>query len=331
MECIKRFFISNKVENKARSKKQISSPVDGSFQRVSPENNFIAAYSPRPSSRHQCSSDSHFGHATISFLPQDRGREETIAWLNTSTSESLVALLTAIDQAAKQVRRGPRTKGTREVQLILNEPSRRTVEKFHRVRKQAEMAVRYGTPGVVVYNFSKSCGWNSASTSRVPSLQLKDHRVNKPAVSFSPINWLVLPNLKPPQITDYSCKDESREWALSSPVSEPGGWRDTEQMDISDLKLDLTQVTLLKGGEKAFALGEEEHEDDEGEYGPYNINDVPSTSSESYATAVKMIPVCSQDIRMVELGTTKQLTRSCGEYPGTSEPLVGRDDHSKEA
>ncbi|KAI0456682.1 hypothetical protein F5B21DRAFT_467519 [Xylaria acuta] len=116
------------------------------------------------------------------------------------------------------------------------------------------MAVRYGAPGVVIYNFSKSRGWNRAS--RIPSLQLRDPDVSVPAVPLSPINWLVLPNLKPPQTSGCGYKDESREqWARSSPVSEPGGWRDTEQM---------AHVTPLGGGERDFVLGKEEYRDDEG-------------------------------------------------------------------
>ncbi|KAI8954200.1 hypothetical protein F4801DRAFT_596246 [Xylaria longipes] len=327
MDRIKRFFIPNKNASKTRYKKQISSPVEGTFQRLSPKSDSIAAYSPQLSSHHQYCSDSHIGHETIAFVPQDRGREETIAWLDAGTSESLVALLTERDQAARQVRRGPKTKGTREVQLILNKPSRKTVEKLHRVRRQAEMALRYGTPGVVMYKFSKSLGWNRASGSRVPSLQLRGPRVRVPAVPPSPINWLVLPTLKTPQISECGYKDEAREqWARSSsPVSEPGGWRDTEQMDTPNPRPDLTHVTPSGGGERDFVPGEEEHEEDEGAYDPYNTNDVPSTPSESCATAIKVIPVCSQHIRKVKLGTTYEQTRSSYEDPETSESLVRRD------
>ncbi|KAI0856164.1 hypothetical protein F4860DRAFT_422965 [Xylaria cubensis] len=294
MERIKRLFTSNKNEKKPGFQKQISAPVEGSFRRLSPESTSIAAYSPRAFSRHQCGSDSHVGHATItlSFVPQDRGRDETIAWLNAGTSESLAALLTARDQAAEQVRRGPRTKGTKEVHLILTKPSRKSVEKLHCVRKRAEIAVHYGAPGVVVHNFSKSWGWNRASTSRVPSLQLRDLRISVPAIPpFSPINWPVLPSLKSPQMTDYGYGD-----GHSSPVSEPGGWRDISVVT----KPDLTEVTLSGGGERDSARGDEH----EREYDPYNSNDVPSTPSERYATAVKVIPVCSQHIRKAKLGTT---------------------------
>ncbi|RYC54140.1 hypothetical protein CHU98_g12069, partial [Xylaria longipes] len=261
-------------------------------------------------------SDSHIGHETIAFVPQDRGREETIAWLDAGTSESLVALLTERDQAARQVRRGPKTKGTREVQLILNKPSRKTVEKLHRVRRQAEMALRYGTPGVVMYKFSKSLGWNRASGSRVPSLQLsvsllRGPRVRVPAVPPSPINWLVLPTLKTPQISECGYKDEAREqWARSSsPVSEPGGWRDTEQMDTPNPRPDLTHVPPSGGGERDFVPGEEEHEEDEGAYDPYNTNDVPSTPSESCATAIKVIPLSASQTRERNLPTKTYLRR----------------------
>ncbi|KAI0553606.1 hypothetical protein F4679DRAFT_427678 [Xylaria curta] len=295
MERIKRLFISDKSESKPGFKKRISAPVEGSFRRLSPEGTSVAAYSPRAFSRHQC--NSHFGHATIPFVPQDRGREETIAWLNTGTSESLAALLTVRDQAATQVRRGPRTKGTREVQVILKEPSRKAVENLYHVQERAEVAIYYGVPGIVVHNLSKSCGRNRASTSRIPSLQLRDLEISVLAVpSFLPINWPVLPNLTPPQMAGYGDGD-----GRSSPISEPGGWRDIEQMDISVIKPNLTQVTWSGGGERNSAHGNEH----EREYDPYNSNDVPSTPSERCATAIKVIPVCSQHIRKVKLGSAQ--------------------------
>ncbi|KAI0486546.1 hypothetical protein F4859DRAFT_511537 [Xylaria cf. heliscus] len=315
MERIKRIFISKKNKNKSRYKKQISSPVEGSFHILSAESNSIAAYPLRPSSHRQHSNDSNVDHATIAFVPRDRGREATIEWLHAGTSESLVALLTEKDHAAHEIRRGPKTKGTREVQRILSKPSRKTVEKLHRVREQAEMAVRYGAPGVVVYNFSRSWGWNLSSGARMPSLQLRrDPRANRvvPAVPFSPINWLVLPNLgtivtQRPQDRVSDCGYDERvmgEWARSSsPISEPGGWRDTEQMDDSNSRLDLARATPLRGEERDSVSGEE-HGEDEGEYDPYNTIDVPVTPPECQATAITMIPACGQDIREVKLGTT---------------------------
>ncbi|KAI1736912.1 hypothetical protein F4680DRAFT_468800 [Xylaria scruposa] len=305
MERIKRLFVSDKSGSKPGFKKQISAPVEGSFRRLSPEGTSVATYSPRAFSRHQCSSNSHLGHATIPFVPQDRGRDETITWLNTGTSESLAALLTVRDQAAKQVRRGPKMKGTREIQVILQEPSRKAVEKLHHVRERAEVAIHYSAPGVVVHNFSKSWGRNRASTSRIPSLQLRDSEINVLVVPpFSPINWPVLPNLKPLQMTGYGDGDED---GRSSPISEPGGWRDIEQMDISVIKSNLTQVTWSGGGERNSAHGDEH----EREYDPYNSDDVPSTPSERCAIAIKVIPVCSQHIRKVKLRTAQQLARPC--------------------
>ncbi|KAH8164093.1 hypothetical protein CIB48_g4140 [Xylaria polymorpha] len=283
MEYIKQLFTSNRNENKARYKKQTNLPVEGGFHSISPKSKPMAAYHPRASSNYQYSNDSHLEYATTAFIPQDRGREETIEWLNSGTSESLVALLTAQERAAKQVQRGPRTKGTREVQLILNKPSRKTVERLHHVRERAEMAVRYSTPVVVIYNFSKSCGWNRAPASRIPSLQLRDHKVGVPAASLSTIKSLVPLNLKSlvtqclqQQVSD--CGDQYRSW---SPVSEPGGWRDTEEMNTPSMRLDITHATPLEGRERDVILGEEEHEGDEGEYDPYSSNDVPATPSES--------------------------------------------------
>ncbi|KAI0438776.1 hypothetical protein F4803DRAFT_81140 [Xylaria telfairii] len=305
MEYIKQIFSSNRNKNKAKYKQQVDLPVDESVLSLSPKSQPVKAYHSRPFYNYQYSNDSHIEHATTTFIPQDRGREQTIEWLNSGTSESLVALLTEQERAAKQVRRGPRTKGTREVHAILNKPSRKTVEKLHRVRERAEMAVRYSTPGVVIYNFSKSCGWNRASASRIPSLQLRDHRLSVSTVPSSPINSLVRPNLgilvaRCPQQQASGCEEQFHSW---SPVSEPGGWRDTEQMNIPSVKPDInTHTAPVKGRERDVVISEEEHKGEEGAYDPYNSNDVPATPSESQATAIRIIPVYNQHIRVVQLG-----------------------------
>ncbi|KAI3329282.1 hypothetical protein HD806DRAFT_279377 [Xylariaceae sp. AK1471] len=320
MESIKRFFSPKKSKSKSKSKKRprISSPVNGSFEKLTPDSGPQAVYSPRLSSRR----NNHVSRATTTFTPEDRGRAETIAWLNTGTSQSLATLLTERDQAAKQIRRGPKTKGTKEVQLILHKPSRKAVEQLHRVRRQAEMVVRYGAPGIVAYNFSKSLGWNQASASKLPPLQLRDFGTRMreigtvsarlPAVPFTPITWLVLPTPTAAQgpklqrqalsceVGDEQQEEPARSW---SPVSEPGGWRDSEKMDIADSRLDLTQEVPVGEIEGLFVVGEEEEEEEEGEgeYDPYDVNVVPVTPFESEATAIKVASVSSRQIRQVHV------------------------------
>ncbi|GAW21665.1 hypothetical protein ANO14919_111880 [Xylariales sp. No.14919] len=265
MQSIKKIFTSNKKKSKSKFRQdpQVSSPVEGSFETLTSERSLTNVYpSQLPSG------DSHVGQATIDFIPQARGREETIAWLNT-------------DQAAKQIRRGPRTEATKEVQLILESPSCKTVEEFHHIRQQSEIAVRYGAPGVFVYNFSKSLGWNQASGSRLPSLQLRGFETRMkeirnayssiPAVPFSPINWLALPKSTGAQqsearrqLSNYGHEYELQEqevWA-SSPISEPGGWRDSEQIDITNSTL--CPYERLTGERGAFDVSEDEGEASEG-------------------------------------------------------------------
>ncbi|KAI0910602.1 hypothetical protein F4823DRAFT_561778 [Ustulina deusta] len=318
MEHIKRFFASKKTKGKPKSMKrlEISSPVEASFKKLTPESSSITGYPARLSSRCQYRGDSAPGSAITSFIPRDRGREETISWLNTGTCESLASILTVRDQAAKQIRRAPRTKGTKEVQLILKKPSCKAVEQLHHLQKQTEMAIRYGAPGVVVYNFSKSLGWNQASTSRLPSLQLRDFETRMkelkvaaasiPAVPFSPMNWFVLAEstiahqpIPQRQLSNYEDGDELQPARSSSPISELGGWRESEQVDIADLRPDPPYSMPISEREGVWGT-EEEGEDYEGEYDPYDIN-APSTPYESQAIAIKVTPVWSRQIRQVRV------------------------------
>ncbi|KAF2968126.1 hypothetical protein GQX73_g5444 [Xylaria multiplex] len=220
-----------------------------------------------------------------------------MTWLNTGTYDSITTLITEQAQAAREIKRGPRTKGTEEVQRILESPSCRTVEELHHVRQKNEIAVRWGAPGVVAYNFSKSLGWNRAAASRLPSLQLRGFNessiqskkttpigtVSTPVVPFMPIDWVALPDhvgahqsegkWKFPNFGHEDGLDD-RQYRPWSPISEPGGWRD-----------------LRLSGERGAVDVEE---DDEGEYGPFDIADVPMT-----AIAVHITPVCSRQIRRV--------------------------------
>ncbi|KAJ2994673.1 hypothetical protein NUW58_g1499 [Xylaria curta] len=239
MERIRPRRRSKRNEGKPK-RKEINSPIEGRATKLTLDSGLIFPYPPHISSQSQWDSDACAGRETTTFVPQDRGREETIAYLNAGTSESLHALLTERDQAAKQVQNGPKTRGTQEIQEILDQPSCKTVAQFHEVRQRSEMTVRYGTAGVVMYNFSKSWGWNRRnSTSRLPSLQLKSSGtmmrgvapVSIPAVPFSPIDWFILPEptttQQPRSRQEFSESEHEGEMpGCLSPISEPGGWRD---------------------------------------------------------------------------------------------------------
>ncbi|RYP34950.1 hypothetical protein DL767_004027 [Monosporascus sp. MG133] len=116
------------------------------------------------------------------FVPQARGTEATLAWLERRTPDALSRLLIERDRAERQNRRGPKTRGTREVKEILLRPCRTTVEQLHNVRDQAEAAVRYGgaVAGAVAYSLARSLQNRAAAVRggsgipRLPSLQLRD-------------------------------------------------------------------------------------------------------------------------------------------------------------
>ncbi|TGJ84838.1 hypothetical protein E0Z10_g3920 [Xylaria hypoxylon] len=316
MESIKQFLTSKNNKSKPGFRKhlQISSPVEGSFKKLTSESSPATVYPPQLPSHCQYTGDSHVGSAAIDFIPQARGRDETIAWLNTSTYDSLASLLTEQDQAAKQIRRGPRTKATREVQMILNSPSCKTVEDFHHVRQHSEMAVRYGAPGVIAYNFSKSLGWNLASTSRLPSLQLRDFETTMrkirigssciPAMPFSPIDWLVLPQLTGTRQsgTQWQLSNQGHDYELQEQQAQfttqitSNPWRDSEQVDIADSRL--LPYERPSGERGALDVSEDEGE---GEYDPFDIDDMRMTASETEAIAVKMTPVRSRQVRQVRI------------------------------
>ncbi|RYP87365.1 hypothetical protein DL769_000569 [Monosporascus sp. CRB-8-3] len=111
------------------------------------------------------------------FVPQARGTEATLAWLERRTPDALSRLLIERDRAERQNRRGPKTRGTRQVKGILLRPCRTTVEQLHQVRDQAEAAVRYGgaVPGAVAYSLGRSLQNRAVrGCPRLPSLQLRD-------------------------------------------------------------------------------------------------------------------------------------------------------------
>ncbi|KAI1499161.1 hypothetical protein F5X99DRAFT_430899 [Biscogniauxia marginata] len=216
MEAIQR-WLGPKHKN---HRPKISSPVSGTCKKLTDEDAELCG-------------NGAGALVTTDFVPRDRGRKETIDFLKSCTSDSLARLLREQDRAERQVRRGPKTIGNKEVQNILRRPSRRAVERFHFVRRQAEVAIRYGAPGAAAYNFSRSLNWNkTAGQTLLPSLQLRDpgNRMSRPssisvapAGPFTPISWLELPKAKKPSSDD----PESL-----SPISEPGGWRDTSPGEL---------------------------------------------------------------------------------------------------
>ncbi|KAI0404273.1 hypothetical protein F4802DRAFT_248466 [Xylaria palmicola] len=214
------------------------------------------------------SSGSHLDPATVDFTPQDHGREQTLTYLYARTPESLMSVLSAREQAEKTVRRGPQTKGTKEVQLILSEPSCKAVSQLHHVKGKAELAARFGKTGIVLYNLRKSlASWTS--TSRLPSLQL---RIPKPHMRVTYDDCNVLPE------TLTACPP-------SPPISEPGGWRDCEQASMANWRFDFTSERRLSDGEGDIAVSEEE-EEVEGEFGAY-IDAMPATPSRIEGTDVE--------------------------------------------
>ncbi|KAI1177492.1 hypothetical protein F4777DRAFT_587298 [Nemania sp. FL0916] len=287
MEFIKKVCISKK---KKRS-------LEGAF-------NCLQDHSPR-------------NDATTAFTPKDRGREETIAWLATGSPEHLVSLHAEQERATKNLQQ-PMTQGTKEVQLILDQPSRQSIEQLHNVKGRAEMAVRYGAPGIVAYNFSKSLNWNKAFASRVPSLQLRTlatvGRGTKAAseaaslVPFSPIDWLVLPEAPTAQsprqrrrssFGGYETECEEQPTRSLSPISEPGGWRDIGEIDIADSSLIFFPESESKSGHDSPVQSEDGVE--EGKSISSETHSCAIIASECEAVAVQMIPVGSGQVHEVNI------------------------------
>ncbi|KAI0851455.1 hypothetical protein F5Y00DRAFT_259464 [Daldinia vernicosa] len=155
----------------------------------------------------------------MNYIPQNYGMAETLAYLHSGSPYDLARLFDERDRVENQTRRRPETKGTKEVELILREPTIRSVKQLYQICKQAEVAAKYGLPGIIAYNFSKSTGWNKLNMSKLPSLQLRKPRETgrKPSGLFG--TSVVEPDF------DMSMFSFSID-RPSSPVSEAGGWRD---------------------------------------------------------------------------------------------------------
>ncbi|KAI0383795.1 hypothetical protein F5Y04DRAFT_287087 [Hypomontagnella monticulosa] len=121
-----------------------------------------------------CSSLGDVSASAMDFTPRSQGERATLAWLGSGSLDSLNLLRGEQYRAIRRLRRGPKTLGTAEVQRILREPSARSVMQLHRVREDAEVTLKYGSPGRVAYNFSRSLTWNQNNAQRLPSLQLSD-------------------------------------------------------------------------------------------------------------------------------------------------------------
>ena len=116
---------------------------------------------------------------TSNFVPQTKGTEATLNWLETRSAGALSRLKIERDRAARQNRRGPQNRGAKEVKEILKRPSRATVEQLRQVRDHAQATVRYGAAtGAVVHSLSQSLRGGAAgarfAAPKLPSLQLKD-------------------------------------------------------------------------------------------------------------------------------------------------------------
>ncbi|OTA96938.1 hypothetical protein M434DRAFT_27281 [Hypoxylon sp. CO27-5] len=175
-------------------------------------------------------------NAKMSFTPQAQGEQATLAYTEYGRLDDLNRLVGDRDRAEKQLYRGPKTQGNKEVQLILQEPSIKSMEQFYSACKQAEISVRYGIPGEFVYNFSKTFAWNKTHAMKVSSLQLTDVDTGKrkhkgllsntphtPPISYPPIDWFDMGASK------TSTNSNSRRL---STITEPGGWRDLSHTDV---------------------------------------------------------------------------------------------------
>lgn len=173
--------------------------------------------------------------STIGFTPRSQGREATLAFLDTHASDDLSKLIDERDHAENQVRQCPQTKGTEEVQNILHEPSIKSVEKLHHVRKQAEISLRYGSTGRFAYNFSKSLPWNKTNTPRLPSLKLTDFGTMVGEHRFFSSTYIPHSPSTPNCLDSKVSRSSVSLTCPLSPISEPGGWRSLPDLPSSNL------------------------------------------------------------------------------------------------
>ncbi|KAI1383240.1 uncharacterized protein F4822DRAFT_419852 [Hypoxylon trugodes] len=142
----------------------------------------------------------------IHFTPRTQGEEATRAFVKNGMSDDLIKLLDDRDDAERQLNNAPKTKGTEEVQRILREPSRKSIEDFHNARNRAEATKRYGIVGDLAYHVDKYIRRNSVPV--LPPLQLIDFGMvmrreyggffssyssyRATPISSTPVDWLAL-------------------------------------------------------------------------------------------------------------------------------------------
>ncbi|KAI0176318.1 hypothetical protein GGR52DRAFT_590025 [Hypoxylon sp. FL1284] len=144
--------------------------------------------------------------STLDFTPRSQARDASIAVLSSGSPEDLAWLREQIACGESLARQGPKTNGTEEVQLILREPSKRSVEKFHDACKLAETTLKYGNYGVMMYRLSRNLALDKAKAPRLPSLQLTGFSdMIRESAGFN---------------------GNTSSLTIASPVSEIGGWRD---------------------------------------------------------------------------------------------------------
>ncbi|KAI0593886.1 hypothetical protein F4775DRAFT_606969 [Biscogniauxia sp. FL1348] len=236
MEAIKRWLKpKHKGRNSSSSRPQVSSPVSGTFTKLTADEDEdddididMILCAPRSRAKHAGAFTGTSTNSTTTFVPRDRGRKATLEWLYSRTPDSVARLAQERERAARQVRRGPQNLGTFEVQDLVRQSSRRAVERLRLVRREAEVMARYGVSGAAAYNFSRSLRWNRGV---VPSPQLRGFDGGggggagrppsvtvAPAGPYTPIRWLELPG---PRAAG------EKGGSVTPPISESGGWQDT--------------------------------------------------------------------------------------------------------
>ncbi|RYP03187.1 hypothetical protein DL764_005336 [Monosporascus ibericus] len=282
------------------------------------------------------------------FVPQARGTEATLAWLERRTPDALSRLLIERDRAERQNRHGPKTRGTREVKDILLRPCRTTVEKLHDVCNQAEAAVRYGgaVPGAVAYSLARSLQNGAAAvrggsgSPRLPSLQLRDfstmvgeqlelvRRMPGSALSSvsNPQTWFETPSPKPKGSRSPSPEPvgEASAWGeVSTEGSGRGvsgsGFRNTDNVSEDERERDKRAESLSLAKDVAV-----EQDDDPYDHSPETPE--ARTAEEEWeareATFVSIVQVSTEGVRKIHIKRRRR-----GEWrpmPKTSEVLLPR-------
>ncbi|KAI0482843.1 hypothetical protein GGR56DRAFT_685900 [Xylariaceae sp. FL0804] len=313
----------------------ISAPVSGSFQKLTDRtiaqgDSTGARQLPPPPPPPPQQRQRYVAHAVTSdFTPREQGREATLAYVHASSAAggggeqqqqqpshshhqsqaALLSLLEAQDRAERHLASGPRTRGTREALAACREPGRRALAQVHRARRQAEVAVRYGAPGLGVYNFSRSCRWNwdrmiaggvggvgvaGEKAPRLPDLQLGSPlslssppvipprvsslpKNNKPASAPAPLQHR--PAAPPP----YTPID----WVQLPPPAHAADdeheYDDAEDDGASDdeHEYDDAEDDAASDDDEEYDDAEDDAASDEGDYDPYEDGDYGYGSSSS--------------------------------------------------